>query len=348
MSSHYQVVATLGPATLGSRSSTLQGSLLCELLRSGASAFRLNTSHITLEELRPLLEELQSFPETPIILDLQGSKWRLGTFAPRLLTVDEEVILFLEDGGETARSDSEPNTPGSPTPEHVCLPVPHGDFFRAASTGAGSEVRLNDGRVVLEILEATNRDMRARVRTGGEILPRKGVTLPGSTFRLEALSEKDTRIVAATRGMEQVRYAISYVRDGAEMRTFRSLVASGTPLIAKLERAEALADVDSIAAAADELWLCRGDLGAELGLPEMARRTHHFTGQVRQLPVPSLMAGQVLEHMTGSPTPTRSEICHLYDALQAGYAGFVLSDETAVGRFPVESCCQAASLRYLW
>ncbi|TVR73715.1 MAG: hypothetical protein EA427_02020 [Spirochaetaceae bacterium] len=334
VSPNYQVIATLGPATLGPEAPDLPR----EMLRSGATAFRLNTSHISLEDLLPLLNHLRrDFPETPITLDLQGSKWRLGAFIPFVLSEGEEVVFFHGTGdgaGESAGTG---------------LPVPHGDFFSAASAGTGSgeigEIRLNDGRIVLELLSASGREMRARVRAGGEISPRKGLTLPGSPHRTETLGDKDTRILAETRGMERVKYAFSYVRDGVEMRTFRSLAGPGAAVIAKIERAEALAEVDAIAAVADELWLCRGDLGAELGLPEMARRTHGFTRQVREYPVPSLLAGQVLEHMTGNPVPTRSEMCHLYDALQAGYAGFVLSDETALGKYPVESCRHAASLR---
>jgi pyruvate kinase len=100
-----------------------------------------------------------------------------------------------------------------------------------------------------------------------------------------------------------------------------------------------------VAASADELWLCRGDLGAELGLRAMAEAVQGFSGTIRALPIPTLLAGQVLEHMTGHPTPTRSEVCYLYEALLKGYNGFVLSDEAAIGRYPIESCRAAALFR---
>ncbi len=126
------------------------------------------------------------------------------------------------------------------------------------------------------------------------------------------------------------------------MAAYRARLGQGAYLIAKLERRPALESVEEIAAAADELWLCRGDLGAELGLPGMAVASHRFSQQVRSLPVPSFLAGQVLEHLTAAPAPTRSEVTCLYDALAAGYRGVVLSDETAIGRFPVEACRAAA------
>ena len=91
--------------------------------------------------------------------------------------------------------------------------------------------------------------------------------------------------------------------------------------------------------------MCRGDLGAELGLAGMAKAAHAFQDRVRDLALPALLAGQVLEHMTLHPAPTRSEVCALYDALDAGYRGVVLSDETAIGQYPIESCRQAALFR---
>ena len=100
-----------------------------------------------------------------------------------------------------------------------------------------------------------------------------------------------------------------------------------------------------IAGSADEVWLCRGDLGAERGLRGMAAAVYDFSERVRELPVPVLLAGQIFEHMPEHPTPTRSEVCAAYAALMQGYHGLVLSDETAIGRDPVESCRMAALLR---
>ena len=92
-------------------------------------------------------------------------------------------------------------------------------------------------------------------------------------------------------------------------------------------------------------WLCRGDLGAELGIRSMAETVHRFSDGIGDRPVPVLMAGQVLEHMTEHPAPTRSEVCYLSDTLRAGYHGFVLSDEVAIGRYPIDSCKIAAMFR---
>lgn len=315
----YEVIATLGPATR-------TDSLRRRLLEAGATAFRLNTSHLDFDTLMSELERLQGFRnaarnEPCIVLDLQGSKWRLGKPVARELHRDERVRFIY---GEL------PDTPDA-------LPVPHRDFFLAAAECSG-EVRVNDARVQLEIVSNAETEVTAVVRVGGVISPRKGVTVPGSKVRTDEPGEKDSRIIEATRGMTGISYAFSYLRDSIEMHAFRRQVGDANRLIAKIERATALEDVENIAAAADELWLCRGDLGAELGLSTMARAVHAFTAAIPRYSRPCILAGQVLEHMTGALHPTRSEICHTYDALHAGYAGFVLSDETAIGEYPEESC----------
>jgi pyruvate kinase len=189
--------------------------------------------------------------------------------------------------------------------------------------------------------------LRARVVRGGAIMERKGITFARSAFRRESLGEKDRSILdrAAGAGGRPPRIAVSYVRDAAEMRTYRRLIGASAYLIAKIERDTALEDAQEIARLADELWLCRGDLGAELGLRRMAEAVHDFSAGLRALAAPVLLAGQVLEHMTRSPDPTRAEICGLHDALKRGYQGVVLSDETAIGDFPLESCRAAALFR---
>jgi pyruvate kinase len=203
---------------------------------------------------------------------------------------------------------------------------------------------LNDARIRLALLGCESERVSAEVVMGGRIEAHKAITFSASEMRVETFSPKDQAILARAGGLPFVRFAISYIKDGPEMQAYRDR-AGGAYLAAKLERGSAMADVSGIAAAADELWLCRGDLGAEVGLPGMARAAHQFTGQVGALKVPCLLAGQVLEHMSGHPQPTRSEVSCLYDALQAGYGGCVLSDEVAIGRYPVEACRAAGMFK---
>jgi pyruvate kinase len=319
----YRITATLGPA---SRSEQTWD----EMIRAGARAFRLNTSHLSLDELEQWLERLQRFlssrgEQTAVVLDLQGSKWRTGRMDPVWLEAGQMVELhWTTEAGPLG-----------------VLPVPHRDFFEAAELAAG-EIVLNDAKVRLELVEVNKDRLRARVIQAGPVSSNKGITYAESQYRKEDLNQKDREILERTRGAEKVQYAISYVRDAAEMQRYRALIGREAYLAAKLEREQAVAEGLLMEDAADEIWLCRGDLGAEMGLAGMARTVSDFSSRVRESALPVLMAGQVLEHMTAHPNPTRTEVCYLYDMLQVGYAGFVLSDETAVGENPVESCRAAA------
>ena len=134
----------------------------------------------------------------------------------------------------------------------------------------------------------------------------------------EALNEKDQVILKQTRDIASIRYAISYVKDAAEMSRYRAYCGPSVYLAAKLERKHALDEALQMAGTADELWLCRGDLGAELGVAAMAKAVYRFSARVREFSIPVHLAGQVLEHMVEHPTPTRSEICYLYEAHKKG------------------------------
>lgn len=322
----YEIIATLGPAS--GRADQWR-----ELLAAGASAFRLNTSHLELEQLRTWLDRLEPFlstldPRPPLVLDLQGGKWRLGHFDRRMLAKGQTLALI--HASTTVRADA--------------LPVPHADFFQAAADSSG-EIVLDDARISLSVESCSTERLTAQVIKGGEIIAHKGITYTASSYRCETLSPKDTAILEQTRSLDGIRYALSYVRDAREMARYKHLCGPSAYLIAKLERRPAVDDAPGIAAVSNELWLCRGDLGAELGSRAMAEATQVFSSQIGGLPVPVMLAGQVFEHMTAHAHPTRSEVCYLYDALIKGYRGIVLSDETALGLNPAEACRAAAQFR---
>ena len=315
----YEIIATLGPASASP-------AIWQKMITAGATSFRLNTSHLTLEQLAVWLEKIRDFRgqsglPIPLVLDLQGSKWRLGKFPTYDLQKGE--IVELVHCAQIAVA------------HH--LPVPHADFFRAAQYSDG-QIILNDAKSRLEVISAAAESLTARVVTGGKISAHKGITFGETQFRIEAISEKDSQILRMAAQDGSIRYAISYVRDADEMKKYRQLMGKKAYLVAKLERAPAITQAEEIARYCDEIWMCRGDLGAELGLRGMAVAVAAFTQKIARLPLPALMAGQVLEHMTAQPAPTRSEVCYLLEMLMQGYRGFVLSDETAIGQYPVESC----------
>jgi pyruvate kinase len=264
----------------------------------------------------------------PVVLDLQGSKWRFGSFPGFELVSGQRVRLVLSDW----------------TDDEHCLPVPHADFFMAARE-SGSILVLNDGKNRLEITDIQAKGMTAEVVEGGPITSRKGITFSETAWRVETLSEKDAEIIANWSSFPQIRFAVSYIRDAEECKRYRNLLPSESVLISKLEREDSIRDAFAIADCSDEIWVCRGDLGAELGFAGMAKAVFGFDKLLPGIEIPVCMAGQVLEHLTKHRTPTRAEVCDLYSGIQRGYSGVVLSDETAIGTDPINACRYAAVFR---
>lgn len=306
-----QLVVTLGPASMAA---------VGDLSRAGATAFRLNASHLDSAELDRALADLKrAAPEAPVVVDLQGAKMRVERREPREIEAGE-LLCFTGDAGGDVR-------------------VPHIEFFRQLRPG--DTVSVDDGRLRLAVESVRGTVAHVRALNGGRLLHRKGINVEQHPVRLEGLTERDRQacVVAAAHGVQV--FAFSFMSDGRESRWVREQ-AAGAVVIGKVERREAAEHLPQIAERADAVWICRGDLGAQLGPAELGR----FVAAVDPAccPAPMLMAGQVLEHLTGHPEPTRSEVCHLYDLVSRGFAGIVLSDETAVGRDAVHATSIASGL----
>jgi pyruvate kinase len=213
------------------------------------------------------------------------------------------------------------------------------EFLEALAPG--DTVRIDDGRLALRITETTGGVARARALGTGRVSDRKGVALVGREVELPPrLLEADRALIQVALELEVGTLAVSYAAVPGILQATREAAsgrATGEPaLVAKLEQPEALDRVEDILTSSDAVWLCRGDLGAEVGLaklPELQRRFLDATlGRTTVL-----VAGQVLHHMTVSPRPTRSEACHVGDLVARGVAGLVLSDETATGEHGPEA-----------
>jgi pyruvate kinase len=164
--------------------------------------------------------------------------------------------------------------------------------------------------------------------------PRKGFNRAVHPVVTDDLSSRDVAIAKAAHGAGCHSFAVSFVADGRECDWVRRQVGP-VEVVAKIERQDALARLCDIVRTSDALWICRGDLGAQLGRLALGRAIAGI--DPRQFHLPLWMAGQVLEHLTAHRDPTRSEVCHLYDLIGRGYAGVVLSDETAIGCDPVNA-----------
>ena len=310
-------IVTLGPA-----SSDLP---VLEALLDVACAFRLNASHVTGADLGQWLEKIAALRvargrEIPVYVDLQGAKMRIGRY-------DEQEGLppriRFEHGTE------------SDSPE--CIPVPHAVFFETVQPG--DTITLNDARVSVRIEEVERAGPAphawGQVVQDGPLSSHKGINRQDHPLPCRCLSDRDREAVRVAMEWPFTRFAFSFVVDGSEATLLRPLVG-GRPMVAKIERPEAFPHLEGIAAAFDELWLCRGDLGAQAGLASLGRLQEEFVQRCPGLGRPYHLAGQVLEHMTHFPNPTRTEVVALYQAERDGFAGFVLSDETAVGRHPLD------------
>jgi len=314
-----ELVATLGPSSFR---------LAPGLARAGATSFRINGSHMTGAELTATMRRVRELlPSQPIVVDLQGAKMRVGRFPRRRVRAGERVSFFLAAEGDAQGA----------------VPVPHAELFRAAQVG--ELLHCDDDRLQFEVTEARDDALWSRCTVEGTLEPRKAVNLHDHPVQLEALCEADRDQLTRIAGFENLSLAFSFMKDGREAAWVRQF-APTSPVIGKIERREAVDGLATIASQVDGLWICRGDLGAQLGSAELARAVARLRPET--MDVPMLMAGQVLEHLTEHATPTRSEVCHLYDLLERGFAGIVLSDETAIGADPVGAVSTAAALLRAW
>ena len=325
-----KIIATLGP-------SLDDPVRLRAAIEAGADVFRFNFSHGSLEDHRTRLQLVRELGEAAgrvvgTLGDLQGPKIRLGVVADGgvALETNEQVILVA---GESALAVTHED--GVPV-----LPVVYPALADDVSTG--SLVLIDDGsiRLVVETSDPVTRRVRAKVVVGGLATSRKGVNLPGVQVSAPSLTEKDredlTNMVAL--GIDWV--ALSFVRrveDVLEVRALISQLGGHQPVIAKLERPEALDDLEAIVAASDAIMVARGDLGVEIGPERVPAIQKEIIDLANRLGRPVITATEMLESMIRSPRPTRAEASDVANAIFDGSDAVMLSGETAAGSYPVEA-----------
>ena len=316
-----KIVATLGPACAAH-------DRVEALVASGVDALRLNFSHGRHEQhagLARLVREVQEEFRRPLALiaDLQGPKLRIGELAqPVVLRRDDEVVVAGEgaagDGGDLPVS---PDVIGS-----VLEP--------------GNEVLIDDGLVRLRVAAVEHGRVRCRVLTGGTVRTHKGVNLPGVPLPIPSLTRKDLDDLelALELGVDYV--ALSFVRSAADVRDLRRLIeeaGSKARVIAKIEKAEAVDVLDDILAVSDAVMVARGDLGVEIGAADVPMLQKRIIYRALERGLPVITATQMLESMVAQPEPTRAEASDVANAILDGTSAVMLSEETAIGEYPVEA-----------
>ena len=314
-----KIVATIGPACDDKET-------LRSLVRAGADVLRLNFSHGTQNDHQQrlnIIRELESELDQPIgvLLDLQGPKLRVGTFADGCVNLEP---------GQAFRLDLDP-APGDITRVNL----PHPEILSCIHVGA--VLLLNDGRIQLEVTEANPEFAHTRVMIGGELSDRKGVNVPDVALPISAMTEKDKLDLefGLTLGVDWV--ALSFVQRPEDVDELRERVGDQASIMTKLEKPTAMDHLEAIVDRSDAVMVARGDLGVEMLPEEVPKVQKRIVRVCRRAGKPVLVATQMLESMISSPTPTRAETTDVATAVYDGVDAVMLSGETAVGDYPVET-----------
>ena len=320
---HTKIIATLGPASR-------TRAVLDALIAAGVEVFRLNFSHGTQSEHATLFHMVREAAaradrHIAVMQDLSGPKIRTGRLIDgRPISLKKGDPLVIDIGDEIGG------------PGHVT--TTYGELARKVTKG--DRLLLDDGKVELEVESATPSEIRTRVIEGGELGEHKGINAPRVPLA-SAMTAKDQRDLAFGLALGVDMIALSFVQSADDIARVRALVvAEGrprVPLIAKLERPEAIDHLEEILEASDGVMVARGDLGLEMPLERVPRVQKEILRQARSRGVPVIVATQVLESMRTEPRPTRAEASDAAGAVDGGADAIMLSGETATGFYPVRS-----------
>jgi len=323
-----KIIVTIGPASRDPET-------LDQLLAAGMDCARLNFSHGTLEEHGEVIRTLRELSErrerpVAILQDLGGIKLRLGQINGSVLLNPGDVVTMVSDAA-------------SDRPD--VLPFPQPGVLR--NLQPGHKVFISDGTVSLEVLEAGEDNVKMRVlSSAASISSFKGVNLPGVTIDQPVLTKADK--VALQFGMEQdVDWvAVSFVRSSADItyaKDYLNTIGSNALVMAKMERGDGIDNIDSILEEVDGVMVARGDMGVEIPMEQVPLVQKSMVKKANEAAKVSAIATQMLLSMVESPTPTRAEVSDITNAVLDGCDAILLSDETAMGKFPVETVKVAES-----
>lgn len=324
-----KIVCTIGPASRSPE--TLE-----QLIRAGMDVARLNFSHGTQTEHLEVITTVRRIAERlgksiAILQDLAGLKIRIGEIASGAVMLEAGAPFTL-----TTRQ-----VLGSR--QEVSVDYPH----LTEDVQRGDRLLLSDGDLELEVIGTTGEDVHCRVITGGTLASRKGINLPARSITTPTVTDKDRDDLAfgLRHGVDYV--AQSFVRTAADVLEVRGMIqdhGSTVPLIAKIETQDALTSIDEIIDSVDGVMVARGDLGVAVPLATVPRLQKMLIGKANRAGKPVITATQMLRSMQDSPRPTRAEVTDVANAVLDGTDAIMLSEETAIGRFPLEAVRMMAAI----
>ena len=317
-----KIVATLGPAI-----DTKE--ILTELARNGVNVFRINFSHADYDDVRrkvKIIREINAENNFNIAIlgDLQGPKLRVGV-------MEEDVEL---EDGDTFTFTTE-----------KCIGTKERAFMTyqrfPKDVKVGEHILVDDGKLMFEVISTNKQtEVVVKVIVGGALKSKKGVNLPNTAISLPALTEKDMADAVFAIDQEVDWMALSFVRTPEDLRMLRDLIAQHSdyriPIIAKIEKPEAVANIDALIPYCDGLMVARGDLGVEIPMQDVPLIQKKLVRRAKRARIPVIIATQMMETMIDNPVPTRAEVNDVANSIMDGADAVMLSGETSVGKHPIK------------
>jgi pyruvate kinase len=318
-----KIVATLGPACSSKE-------VIKKMIDAGVNVFRINFSHADYTDVKERIDIIRELNDefgytTAILADLQGPKLRVGVMKEDVVVNPGDIITF-----QTAE-----DVPG--TKERVYMN--YKEFPR--DVNPGEKILLDDGKLMFEALETNgSTEVVCKVIQGGPLKSKKGVNLPNTKVSLPALTKKDIKDALFAIEQEVDWIALSFVRTPKDLEELQDLIAKHSaykiPIVAKIEKPEAVENIDKIVAFCDGLMVARGDLGVEIPAHEVPLIQKKLIHRAKTARIPVIVATQMMETMITSLTPTRAEVNDVANSVMDGADAVMLSGETSVGNYPVE------------
>ena len=317
-----KIIATLGPASSSPKS-------ISNLIKEGTDVFRINLSHANVNEIEKIINILKDASlklKRPVatLIDLQGQKIRIKGFSDKeyiLLKTKSEFILdaVLADNKGTDKS----------------VGLTYKDLPKQLEVG--DELLLSDALIKLEVTKIEKSKIFTKVIRGGKLKPYQGVNKKGGGLSLKGITEKDKKDLAKAVKLDIDYVAVSFVKDADDIKAVKKVIGKKQiGIIAKIERSEALEDIDQIAKVSDGLLVARGDLGVEIGIEQLPAVQDMLIRKAMSFDKIVIVATQMMESMINNRVPTRAEVFDVANAVTSGVDAVMLSAETAIGNYPID------------